>query len=254
VFTLALFYGSASIGLMRILLVQSRNQESNKGQEFRNVLHSSGLSSDEVILVDSRKGLDQKLLNQIDGIILGATSSRCINTESPENLLKSTHFLMEARNKGISMLGFNYGAHLLSIAFGGSVCHDHHGKEIGTYEVKKTEHANNDPIFGVFSSKFDVQKGHYDHMETIPSGADVILVSGESECECWVFRGEGIYAMEFQPDLDQDTLTRLLIDSKDTYAKEPGELEHCILSLRPTPEAKNILKRFISEVVEKQGV
>ncbi|MDA1038653.1 MAG: hypothetical protein O2877_03120, partial [bacterium] len=109
-----------------------------------------------------------------------------------------------------------------------------------------------DPVFADFPREFCVQKGHFDHIETIPVGAQVVLTSHESACECWVFEGEGIYAMEFQPDLDQDKLISLLIDSKEIYLREPGELEHCILSLRPTPEAKNILPHFISKVVEKR--
>ncbi|MDA1038478.1 MAG: hypothetical protein O2877_02190, partial [bacterium] len=120
-FTLALFNRSASMGLMRILLVQSRDQESNREREFNNVLSFSGLSSGEIFSVDSRRGLDEKIFENIDAIILGATSNRCINTESPEYLLRSTHFLTEARRVGIPMLGFNYGAHLLTIAFGGTV-------------------------------------------------------------------------------------------------------------------------------------
>jgi hypothetical protein len=78
-----------------------------------------------------------------------------------------------------------------------------------------------------------------------------LLVSEKGDLEAWSFPGEGIYALEFQPESDKDDLASRLVGYQETYAGAPGDLEYVMLRLRPSPEASRVLPLFLSEVVKK---
>lgn len=237
---------------MRVLFLQFRDDES-RTHERDSVLKLSGLQSSDLKIMQVNRRLPT--LSDLDGvqaILLGATGQETIMKEDPVRLDQLAIFLREARNRKISMLGFNYGAHLLTIVFGGSVVHDPSTKEVGICTVMKDEDSKNDPIFKHFPDRFYVLTGHINRIESLPSGAQLLLHSEKCPFEGWGFPTEGIYALEFQVELDTDTLAQRLVAYQETFVSEPGELEHYLLTLQATPESLRVLPLFFSEVVEKR--
>ena len=220
--------------------------------EYENILRFSGLSEKELIGFDGTNGcISQDDLDKYDAILLGATGDGSIMKESYEKLTKCIEMLKIARKRGVPMLGFNYGAHLLTLAFDGSVTRDQSSKEIGSCTVKKEDGAKDDPIFKNLPDEFVAQIGHIDSIERIPPGSIHLLSTCSCKYDAWAYPDEGIYAIELQVDLDMDMLASRLINYQEIFASEPGELEHYILSLQPSPETKQILPLFFSKVVNK---
>ena|SRR3989338_950102 len=235
---------------MPSLFFQFRLEPNIREQEYENVLRFSGRKEEELTALFGPKiKIEFKLLDGADAIVLGATGEGSITAE-PLNVLEPwMAFLREARKRGIPIVGFNYGAHLMTLAFGGSVTRDEQRKEIGSRTVRKTQDASPDPLLKSLPNSFVVQVGHIDRVAELPPGARLLLTSDDWENECWSLPGEGIYAFEPQLDLDQDSLIERLIDYQETYAADPGELEHVILSLQPSPESPKILRSFFDNVV-----
>ncbi len=238
---------------MPSLFFQFRLEPNIREQEYENVLRFSGRKKEELTAMFGPKvKITFGLLDDVDAIVLGATAGGSIATEPTDKLEPWMAFLREARKRGIPILGFNYGAHLMTLSFGGSVTRDERCKDIGSRMVRKTEDAFLDPLLKSFPSFFVVQVGHIDRIAELPPRARILLTSSDLENECWSLPGEGIYAFEPQLDLDQDSFIKRLIDYQETYAADPGELEHAILSLQPSPESPNILRSFFDNVVRNR--
>jgi len=202
-------------------------------------------ASDASLLHDSLTG--------VQAVIFGSTGRRSITEEETSELSRLVRFVKRVDDHGVPMLGINYGAHLLTLAFGGSVVRDLEKREIGSTEVRKTDQAANDPILRHLPDRFVVQQGHVDHIEAIPPGATPLLVGGEGEVELWAFEEKGIYASEVQLDLDKEQLIDRLVYYNESYIQEPGELASCILHLQSSPDATRFLPLFLSEVVQKHA-
>ncbi|MBI2484900.1 hypothetical protein HYW18_01995 [Candidatus Uhrbacteria bacterium] len=238
---------------MKILLIQSRVEPEMRAHERACITECLGLPPSDIHGIDSHKTtLEDIRLSGVDAIILGATGKTCILRESRERVESFSCFAHEARRRRIPMLGINFGAHILTIAFGGSVSHDEEHREVGSYTVRKCVAAAQDPIFRHLPDTFVVQLAHVDRMERPPEEAAVLLSSDGCSTMAWSFPGEGIYALEFQAESDKDDLAARLIGYHETYAGAPGELEYVMLRLRPSPEASRVLPLFLSEVVKKQ--
>lgn len=238
---------------MRVLLVQFRDDKKVSQSEYENILRVSNLSNKDFVRFDGHDAcMTSDSLEGVDAMILCATGGDSVVKDSNEKLSGCVEVLKQARDKKIPMLGFNYGAHLLTLAFGGSVTGSQVPKEIGSCKVNKEQSADSDPIFKNFPSSFIVQVGHMDYIERIPPGSVHLLNTDKCKYEAWAYPEEGIYAFEFQVDLDMDAIASRLIDYQDLFAVGHGELEHRILSLQPSPETTQILPLFFSEVVNKK--
>ena len=236
---------------MRALFFQFRHESDLRVQEYEQVLRFSGLEKKELISIYGSKVKPSfKYLDAVDGIVIGATGKGSITTEPAERLEPWMMFFREARRRHIPMIAFNYGAHLLALSFGGVVTRDENRKIIGSLVVRKTSQANDESLFASLPEQFVVQAGHIDRVETLPPGARCLLSSQEEENECWCISEDRIYAFECQLDLDQESLTKQLIDYQETYATAPGELEHYVLSLKPSPESTKILGLFFNKIVK----
>lgn len=237
---------------MKALFIQFRRDPKMREQEYANVLRFSGLSKSELISVSAEKVKPSKeLLNDMEAVVVGATGKSSITGDDPVTLEAWMDVLREARTRHLPIIGFNYGAHLLTLAFDGSVTRDEAKKELGTRMVKKEPEAEKDALFHLLPESFAVQVGHIDRIDTIPAQAQSLLSSVSSENECWCFPGEGIYACEFQLDLDKESFAQRIIDYQETFASKPGELEHYILSIKPSPEANKILSLFFKHIVKR---
>lgn len=239
---------------MHAILIQFRKDADMCKQELDCYLRFSGLKKDELTVVHARKdGLKEKMLEGADALLLGSTGRGCIVREDGAFLEACKNFLRLARSRHIPMLGINYGAHLLTICFGGSVTHDSSRREVGSCMVQQQEAAKADPIFRHLPLTFNAQMAHVDVIATLPLSAVHLLTSDLCTFEAWAFPQEGIYAVEFQADTDEQELAERLVNYKETYADEPGGLEHVMMRLHPSPDATRVIPLFFKEVVEKRA-
>ena len=194
---------------MRVLFFQVRD-DTMRDHEVKCFLRFSGLQEGDLRVVRaSDASLLHDSLTGVQAVIFGSTGRRSITEEETSELSRLVRF--------VKRVEINYGAHLLSLAFGGSVVRDLEKREIGSTEVRKTDQAANDPILRHLPDRFVVQQGHVDHIEAIPPGATPLLVGGEGEVELWAFEEKGIYASEVQLDLDKEQLIDRLVYYNESY-------------------------------------
>lgn len=233
---------------MKILLLQFRPDQAIAQHEFDLILKYSDQPESSYLRVDTtREPLLLDLLEGIDALMLGGSGDYLISRgDIPEILAALKPFLEEARQRRIPTIGICFGGQILTHAFGGRVENDESRAEVGTFEVTKTDAGDSDPLFAFLPKQFDVQLGHKDHLTVLPEGAVRLAHSERSSNQAWVFPDEPLYALTFHPELDiEGTMFRV-----DYYAQEykvsPETISALRAQLRESPEANEIIKKFLS--------
>lgn len=238
---------------MRILLFQFRLDQNVSDHEFGLIVKYSGRAESDFMRVDAtRESLPLSLLDGADALILGGSGDYLLSRgDIPEIRSALRPFLSEARARRIPTLGICFGGQLMTEAFGGRVENDEARAEVGTFEVTKTAAGENDVLFAYLPDTFDVQLGHQDHFVAIPSGAALLASSERSPNQAWVFPGEPMYALAFHPELDVEGVLYRADYYGDEYKITPEARASMAESLRDSPEANEIIRRFLDAFVDK---
>lgn len=248
---------------MKILLIQIR-KDVIKEHEYRCLLEKSGLLPNELVSFDIfEKLITPADLDGYDALMIGGSGGYCVSERTiPTELDAISHVICTARERKMPILGLCFGHQLLAEALGGIVKMDRNRQELGTCKITRLPASDIDPIFSQLPQMFLAQEGHKDHVISLPPGA-VHLAAGElSPLQAFTFTGEGIYGLQFHPELSRnDVLTRLehykelylksmaTEETTDAGADGKTEFDEVIARTFETPEAEQILKLFIEKIV-----
>jgi len=144
-----------------------------------------------------------------------------------------------------------WGFQALARALGGKVVTDLSRAEVGTIEVSGTRAASDDPVFGPAPSQIDVQSGHQDIVERLPDDAVCLASSDRVINQAMTFPGKPIYATQFHPELDRQSLIER-IEAYPQYVKNITGLtvEEFIDQCRESPHSVALLRRFVRLICE----
>ena len=147
----------------------------------------------------------------------------------------------------IPLLGICYGHQLMALALGGSVDSSPVGIEMGTVEVKLTEHISDDPLFSGLGRKFKAHVGHAQSARTLPPGA-VVLAYNQAEPHHAFAIGQSAWGLQFHPEFDADIM-RTYVTEFSSQLKEFGyDPEIIQQTIAETPLSRQILERFVGIV------
>ena len=101
-------------------------------------------------------------------------------------------------------LGACYGIGVLG-STGGGVVDRTYGEPIGAVEVTLTAEGRADPLLAELPDAFDVFLGHKEAVRELPAGA--VRLASSTTCPVQAFRiGDNVYATQFHPELDVESL------------------------------------------------
>ena len=121
-----------------------------------------------------------------------------------------------------------------------------YGEPVSCVTLDITEEGKQDKLLAGFPERIDVLLGHKEAVDTTPDGATLLMTG--SVCPVQMFRvGENVYATQFHPEGDAEEFI-LRIDTYRNHGyfapHEADELKERV-SLKPTPYAQEILRRFV---------
>jgi GMP synthase (glutamine-hydrolysing) len=152
---------------------------------------------------------------------------------------------LQALAADFPFLGACYGIGTLGTLAGGVV--DRQWSEpIGAVTITLTPEGAADPLLGVLPPSFDAFLGHKEAVSTLPRGA--VLLASSPTCPVQAFRlGEHVYATQFHPELDVDSIVMRIETYQDFGYFGPGEGEELIRQARTAvvTEPPRILARFV---------
>jgi GMP synthase (glutamine-hydrolysing) len=234
------------------LFLGIRAQDGAAEDEYAAVLRCAGLDERDVRRVRmERDELEPQDLDDWSGIIIGGGPW---NVSDPEETKPTEQRSGEARLRELALqaldaefpfLGAWSGIGTLGALRGGVVGRQW-SEPIGAVTITLTPEGECDQLLGGLPQSFDAFLGHKEAVSTLPRGA-VLLASSET-CPVQAFRlGQHVYATQFHPELDVESLIMRIETYRDFGYFEPAEGDELIRLARAAvvTEPPRILARFV---------
>jgi GMP synthase (glutamine-hydrolysing) len=243
---------SQSFDTLSILLLQAREPDDPmKDAERRSFARRTGLDVEQIrthdLLAAPPRPDD---FGRHDAVMVGGSGDYYVSKGNLPRFDEILDALRELVARRTPTFASCFGFHLLVEALGGKIVHDPERTEVGTYEVRLTDHARADPLFGHLPDRFMAQMGRKDRADRLPDG--VLHLAASERCPYHAMRIDDapIWATQFHPELDRDDNLERFRRYMDGYAAtmSPEEREAALLDFAESPESETLLPRFLELV------
>lgn len=184
-----------------------------------------------------------------DGIVV--TGSPAMVSEREPWSETTARWLANAIEAGVPALGVCYGHQLLAHAMGGEVGYHPQGRESGSYAIRLTASASEDPLFGSLPQQFPAQLTHLQSVLALPPGA-VLLASSEFEPHQAFRIGNHAWGIQFHPEFSDDVMRAYLDVQTPALRKEGLDPAQLIDEVVETPDASALLQRFVDWLASRR--
>jgi len=209
---------------------------------------AAGLRDDEVVVIDvaGPDGNGGEPLPTREGFAgVFVTGSGAMVTERLAWSEASAAWLRDAAHAGLPLLGICYGHQLLAHALGGEVGYNPVGREMGTVDVELTADAGKDPLFAGLLSRFAVQATHLQTVLALPDGARLLATSRLDAASAFRW-GQSAWGVQFHPEFSTTHMRGYVRARREALAGEGLDGASVEGSIRATPWARQLLRRFVS--------
>jgi GMP synthase (glutamine-hydrolysing) len=149
----------------------------------------------------------QPSLDGYDGLVVLGGPMSAYDEKGFPHLVTEIKLIESALQRNVPILGICLGAQLIARTLGARV-YANHTKEIGWYDVRRSAHAEQDPLIREFDESERIFQWHGDSFD-IPCGA--IHLASSFACENQAFRYEAhVYAFQFHLEVDEPMIMRWL--------------------------------------------
>ncbi len=172
------------------------------------------------------------------------TGSGAMVTERADWSERSADWLRGAAEAGKPLFGICYGHQLIAHALGGTVGYNPRGREMGTVPVALRETAATDPLFAGLPTQIDAQTTHLQTVLAPPPKSQVLAHSERDDCQAFRW-GDAVWGVQFHPEFSTGMM-RGYIQARSDALKNEGTCHRGLLrSVKPAPQARRVLRRFI---------
>lgn len=215
---------------------------------------AAGLSADQTSAVNVEAGepLPDHVSNgeALTGVIVTGSSSMVTDRHPWSE--RTADWLRDRLESGMPVLGICYGHQLLAHTLGGEVDYNPQGREMGTVAVDMHPHAGEDPLFGPLPARFQVQVSHLQSVLRPPTGAMVLARSDQDACQAFRWRDHA-WGLQFHPEFSVDHMRGYVHARRDALQREGQCHQRMAKNVKPTPQARGILRRFVRHAATLRG-
>ncbi len=241
---------------LRFMLLQARNANDPARIDEHNAFADRlGISVARLRQVDIlTRSLDQSLLEDTDVLLVGGSGEYSVLDDHPA-VRRFIDFLCEVADTDQPMFASCFGFQALALGLGGEVIEDDDHAEVGTYVLDLTEAGRGDQLFSAIPASFDAQLGHKDRVSRLPDGVQSLARSELCPIQAYRLPGKPVYATQFHAELSWLENKERFRGYMATYGALFGEQEALrkLYSHRPSPEANDLLRRFVEEFGRRRG-
>lgn len=234
----------------RAVLVSLRDpHDPMSRQELRCFAESAGLPDLEIAYA-SEGALDDRLLDEAGLLFFGGSGAYSVLDEHAwvRNMLDR---LVECVDRKIPAWASCFGFQGLALALGGEVNRDDARQELGAFPVDLTDAALADPLFAHLPRTIDVQLGHHDHVDRLPSGVTLYSTGRKVHNQAFKVDSAPFWAAQYHPELRKATTTERWNYYRAHYSGNPEEaarIDRVMADAPDTELAQTIIRRFVEHV------
>ena len=242
------------------VLISTRPDDESAWDEYRAFVDSTRLDEKDLNWIRLEQApLPEINLDEISGVILTGSP---FNASDPESEKSDVQKRVEAELSGLldvlvandfPYFGACYGVGTLGVHQGGVVNRDY-PENTNSIRVTLTDEGLQDRLLlqSGLDKEFDAYVGHKESVAKLPANS-TLLATGEA-CPVQMFKvKQNLYATQFHPELDTDSLAlRMQSVKKDGYFK-PEEIDELIEYFKlecPVEDAPRVLSAF-AEVYQR---
>ena len=233
-------------GRVRVVLVQIRSQPPAARHEVACIRQCTGLDRRQLFTwnVIDRPEISWQQVRGADALVIGGSGDHSVLSDDPF-LPAVEDTVRRAVDAGQPIFGICWGHQCMAQALGGRVVEEPAQEEIGTYDVELTSAGSADPLFEGLPGRFAAQLVHHCTVSELPAGA--VELARSERCGFQVMRlaGKPAYGTQFHGEMNRDQLRHRLLMYKDEYLESEDQVRSIVESLRPTVEARTLLRRFL---------
>lgn len=237
------------------LLLASRADDDAADGEYAAFLRCGGLDEHELVRVRMEAGpLPVIDLDDYSGVVVGGSP---FTASDPQESKSAVQLRVEREIGGLldelvardfPYLGACYGVGTLGV-HEGAVVDTTYGEGIGAVPVTLTEEGRADPLLAGLPETFEAYVGHKEACRELPAHA--VLLASSPTCPVQMFRVRtNLYATQFHPELDLDTLVERIVIYQDSGYFPPGGSATVIEQVRastvthPARVMRNFVERY----------
>ena len=230
-----------------ICLLQIRDLRSVEEQERQCFVDCSGVPRDRFRFHNlvERPAIEPADVAGAEVVIIGGAGSHSVTETYPFTapLAALVRELVAAERP---LFGSCWGHQFIAEALGGRVVTDPERSEVGTFDLEVTEAGARDPLFAGLPRRFPAQFGHHDRVVELPVGA--VELARTERCANQAFRlaGTPVWGAQFHVELDPARMVERASVYREGYLPDENGLARLSRSLRPSPEAGSLLRRFLA--------
>lgn len=231
---------------LRVVLIQIRGQPQAERHERWCVREATGLDQDQLLCwnVVAKPRISWDMLRGADALVIGGSGDHSVLEDYPF-LPWVTDTVRAAVAAGQPIFGICWGHQCLAQALGGRVIDDREREEIGTYDVELTDAGLADPLFADLPPRFATHLVHHCRIVEPPPGAVELARNDLCPWQAMRLAGQPIYGTQFHGEMTREQLKRRLLMYQDEYLESEDQVREVVASLRPTHEARTLLRRFL---------
>ncbi len=218
-------------------------------QELRCFADSAGIPDLEIAYASAGQ-LDDRLLDEAGLLFFGGSGAYSVLDTHPW-VLNMLDRLVETVDRRIPAWASCFGFQGLSLALGGEVNRDDARQELGAFPVDLTDAAASDPLFAGLPRTLDVQLGHHDHVDRLPSGVTLLATGRKIHNQAFKVDNAPFWAAQFHPELRKATTIERWNYYRGHYSGDPAEAERIDRVMAESPDtetAQTVMRRFVEWV------
>ena len=208
------------------------------------IREAAGLRADDVEVVAVHQGAELQPPSSYRAAII--TGSPAMVTDLADWSERTAAWIRRAADQGLPILGICYGHQLLAHALGGRVDFHPRGREVGTQTVELLPAASDVPLLAGLPSRFPAHLIHQQSVMELPAGATV-LARSEHDAHQIVQYGDRVISSQYHPEFCPRIMGTYLAHFGPRLGEEGFDVQALNARLRPAPEARELLLRFVRQ-------
>ncbi|NOZ77710.1 MAG: type 1 glutamine amidotransferase, partial [Acidobacteria bacterium] len=179
-----------------------------------------------------------------DAIIIGGSGEYSVFDDLPF-IAPLTEVVLRLAEEARPVFGVCWGHQFIAQCLGGRVMRDLDATEIGTIDVQLTDVGRADPLFTGMPPTFAAQAGHRDRVVAVPPR--ILELASNPRCRYQAIRlaETPIYGTQFHGEMSAEQLSQRLELYREDYVPDTATFDRIRKSLRPSPQAEGLLRRFL---------